>query len=45
MLVKVKVLKGQEMYNWWYAHDEKIKNIKGDKVDGIERKFRTTATL
>lgn len=33
--ILVKVLTGQEMYNWLYAHDENIKNINGDKFDGI----------
>ena len=35
--IPVKILKGQAWYNWWYAHDEKIKNIWGDKVDGISK--------
>ena len=40
--IPVKILKGQAWYNWWYAHDEKIKNIWGDKVDGITRKHMET---
>ena len=31
--VKAKVLKGQEMFNWIYAHDDQGGNF---KVDGIK---------
>ena len=43
--ISVKVLKGQAWYNWHYAHDEKIKNIWGDKVDGIIKKRVSMETL
>lgn len=39
MKILIKILDGQAMYNWLYAHDEKIKNVNGDKVDGINTAY------